>query len=77
MLYNPDNAEPFNPLDHNAQEAGNGGQFQVYNSALTEYAGMGFEYGYTLGNKDAVVAWEAQFGDLSLIHISEPTRQVR
>ncbi|WP_288866174.1 multifunctional oxoglutarate decarboxylase/oxoglutarate dehydrogenase thiamine pyrophosphate-binding subunit/dihydrolipoyllysine-residue succinyltransferase subunit [uncultured Corynebacterium sp.] len=65
VLYNPDNAEAYNPLDYNAQEAGNGGRFQVYNSALTEFAGMGFEYGYTLGNKDAVVAWEAQFGDFA------------
>ena len=65
VLYNPDNAEPYNPLDHNAQENGDGGHFQVFNSALTEYAGMGFEYGYTLGNKEAVVAWEAQFGDFA------------
>ena len=36
---------------------GNGGRFMVYNSALTEFAAMGYEYGYTLGNPDAVVAW--------------------
>lgn len=65
VLYNPENGEAFNPLDHNAIEAGNGGRFEVYNSALTEFAGMGFEYGYTLGNKDAMVAWEAQFGDFA------------
>ncbi|MEH0146844.1 multifunctional oxoglutarate decarboxylase/oxoglutarate dehydrogenase thiamine pyrophosphate-binding subunit/dihydrolipoyllysine-residue succinyltransferase subunit [Corynebacterium sp. Q4381] len=65
VLYNPDNGEAFNPLDHNATEAGNEGRFEVYNSALTEYAGLGFEYGYTIANHDAVVAWEAQFGDFA------------
>ncbi|MCP1387376.1 multifunctional oxoglutarate decarboxylase/oxoglutarate dehydrogenase thiamine pyrophosphate-binding subunit/dihydrolipoyllysine-residue succinyltransferase subunit [Corynebacterium sp. TA-R-1] len=65
VLYNPENGEGYNPLDHNAQEADNGGRFEVYNSALTEYAGLGFEYGYSLGDQDAVVAWEAQFGDFA------------
>lgn len=65
VLYNPDNGEAFNPLDHNAQEADNGGRFEVYNSALTEFAGLGFEYGYTIANHDALVAWEAQFGDFA------------
>ncbi len=40
-----------------------GGKFLVYDSPLSEYAAVGFEYGYTVGNKDAVVLWEAQFGD--------------
>ena len=48
-----------------ATSKGNGGKFMVYNSALTEFAGMGFEYGYTVGNPDALVAWEAQFGDFA------------
>ena len=61
----PRNGEEFNPINELAQEKGNGGKFLVYNSALTEYAGMGFEYGYTIGNQDAVVAWEAQFGDFA------------
>lgn len=65
VLYDPNNGTPYNPLDANAEEQDNGGRFEVFNSALTEYAGMGFEYGYTLGNKDAVVAWEAQFGDFA------------
>ena len=53
----------YNPLQSVADEAGNGGKFLVYNSALTEFAGLGFEYGYSVGNLDSVVAWEAQFGD--------------
>jgi 2-oxoglutarate decarboxylase len=40
-----------------------GGKFMVYDSALSEYAAVGFEYGYSVGNQDAMVLWEAQFGD--------------
>jgi 2-oxoglutarate decarboxylase len=40
-----------------------GGKFMVYDSPLSEYAAVGFEYGYTVGNPDAVVLWEGQFGD--------------
>lgn len=65
VVFDPTSGDEFNPLDALADERGNGGSFQVFNSALTEYAGMGFEYGYSLGNPDAVVAWEAQFGDFA------------
>ena len=40
-----------------------GGRLMVYDSALSEYAAVGFEYGYSVGNPDALVLWEAQFGD--------------
>jgi 2-oxoglutarate dehydrogenase E1 component len=38
-------------------------KFRVYDSLLSEYAAVGFEYGYSVANKDALVLWEAQFGD--------------
>jgi 2-oxoglutarate dehydrogenase E1 component len=39
------------------------GRFFVYDSLLSEYAALGFEYGYSVVHADALVAWEAQFGD--------------
>ncbi|MDQ1665816.1 MAG: multifunctional 2-oxoglutarate metabolism enzyme [Actinomycetota bacterium] len=38
-------------------------RFWVYDSLLSEFAAMGFEYGYSVARPDAVVLWEAQFGD--------------
>ncbi len=58
--------QEFTPLQLLATDAdGNptGGKFLVYDSPLSEYAAVGFEYGYTVGNPDALVMWEAQFGD--------------
>jgi 2-oxoglutarate dehydrogenase E1 component len=37
--------------------------FMIYDSPLNEFAAMGFEYGYSVMRKDALVCWEAQFGD--------------
>ncbi|MGP6173522.1 multifunctional oxoglutarate decarboxylase/oxoglutarate dehydrogenase thiamine pyrophosphate-binding subunit/dihydrolipoyllysine-residue succinyltransferase subunit [Corynebacterium sp. A21] len=65
VVFDPNNGNEYNGLNELAYQKGNGGKFLVYNSALTEYAGMGFEYGYSVANEDALVAWEAQFGDFA------------
>src|SRR5215475_5081182 len=40
-----------------------GARFHVYDSLLSEFAAVGFEYGYSVARPDALVCWEAQFGD--------------
>jgi multifunctional 2-oxoglutarate metabolism enzyme len=58
--------EAFTPLERltvNEDGTPNGGKFMVYDSPLSEFACVGFEYGYSVGNPDAFVLWEAQFGD--------------
>ncbi|MDM2423101.1 multifunctional oxoglutarate decarboxylase/oxoglutarate dehydrogenase thiamine pyrophosphate-binding subunit/dihydrolipoyllysine-residue succinyltransferase subunit, partial [Mycobacteroides abscessus] len=60
------NGTEFSPLQLVGVDAeGNptGGRLVVHDSALSEYAALGFEYGYSVGNPDAMVLWEAQFGD--------------
>jgi len=54
---------PLELLTLDEEGAPTGGRFMVYDSALSEYAAVGFEYGYSVGNPDAMVLWEAQFGD--------------
>lgn len=48
---------PLKNLDHGLAK------FHVYDSLLSEYAAMGFEYGYSVSNPAALTMWEAQFGD--------------
>jgi 2-oxoglutarate dehydrogenase E1 component len=52
----------YSPLQHLAE---NQGRFEVYNSMLSEAAVLGFEYGYSRDYPEALVLWEAQFGDFA------------
>ncbi|MGW6200313.1 multifunctional oxoglutarate decarboxylase/oxoglutarate dehydrogenase thiamine pyrophosphate-binding subunit/dihydrolipoyllysine-residue succinyltransferase subunit [Kribbella sp. NPDC055110] len=54
------NGQDHVPLQHlDANQA----NFHVYDSLLSEYAALGFEYGYSVARPEALVLWEAQFGD--------------
>jgi 2-oxoglutarate dehydrogenase E1 component len=53
--------EEYTPLDKLAPPGS--WLFLIFDSLLSEYAALGFEYGYSVGNPDALVQWEAQFGD--------------
>ncbi len=59
-LVDTENEETFLPLKH---LDGATGHFWVYDSLLSEYAALGFEYGYSHANRNALVMWEGQFGD--------------
>lgn len=65
VLIDRDSGSEYTPLNHLQPITGedNGGRFMVYDSPLSEYAVVGFEYGYSVGNPDALVLWEGQFGD--------------
>jgi 2-oxoglutarate dehydrogenase E1 component len=62
VLVDENTNEQFNRLN---QVADGQQPFRIYNSLLSEYGVLGFEYGYALANADALVIWEAQFGDFS------------
>jgi 2-oxoglutarate dehydrogenase complex dehydrogenase (E1) component-like enzyme len=52
--------ERYAPIQHLAEATAS---FEVHNSPLSEYAPVGFEYGYSVAAAEALVLWEAQFGD--------------
>ncbi|MCO5973235.1 multifunctional oxoglutarate decarboxylase/oxoglutarate dehydrogenase thiamine pyrophosphate-binding subunit/dihydrolipoyllysine-residue succinyltransferase subunit [Actinoallomurus soli] len=62
VLFDRKTGEEHTPL----KQFGSGtSKFYVHDSLLSEYAAMGFEYGYSMTRPDALVCWEAQFGDFA------------
>lgn len=62
VIVDQKNADEYYPLNHLKEDQG---QFEVYNSPLSEYGCLGFEYGYSISTARGLVLWEAQFGDFA------------
>jgi 2-oxoglutarate dehydrogenase E1 component len=62
LLFDQENGKTYMPLCHLASDQA---PIEIYNSPLSEAAVLGFEYGYSLDWPDALVIWEAQFGDFA------------
>lgn len=62
MLHDANTNQAYNNLNHieEGQEP-----FRVYNSLLSEFGALGFEFGYAMANPNALTIWEAQFGDFA------------
>ncbi|MFJ8632642.1 multifunctional oxoglutarate decarboxylase/oxoglutarate dehydrogenase thiamine pyrophosphate-binding subunit/dihydrolipoyllysine-residue succinyltransferase subunit [Streptomyces sp. NPDC093568] len=60
VIIDRETGEEYTPLQYLSEDQA---RLNVYNSLLSEYAAMGFEYGYSLARPEALVMWEAQFGD--------------
>ena len=62
VLVDHETEQEYTPLAHLGDDAA---PFMVYDSVLSEFAALGFEYGYSVADRDALVCWEAQFGDFA------------
>ena len=62
VIHDANTNQPFNSL---LEMKDRKGQFYIYNSLLSEYAVLGFEYGYAMANPHALTLWEGQFGDFA------------
>jgi 2-oxoglutarate dehydrogenase complex dehydrogenase (E1) component-like enzyme len=65
VIVDQESGAEFTPLARLATEAGSGAKFFTLDSLLSEFAVVGFEYGYGVASPDALVMWEAQFGDFA------------
>lgn len=65
IMYDIQTGKKWMPLNELKSESNPAAQFHVYDSNLSEQGVLGFEYGYTVIAQDALVLWEAQFGDFS------------
>ncbi|TMB84232.1 MAG: multifunctional oxoglutarate decarboxylase/oxoglutarate dehydrogenase thiamine pyrophosphate-binding subunit/dihydrolipoyllysine-residue succinyltransferase subunit [Chloroflexi bacterium] len=61
-LFDAKTGDPFTPIQN---LDGTRASFELHNSPLSEYAAMGFEYGYAVTAPEALVIWEAQYGDFA------------
>jgi 2-oxoglutarate dehydrogenase E1 component len=62
VLHDVHTGETYTPMQHLEDATAS---FEVYNSPLSEYACVGFEYGYSAAAPEALVLWEAQYGDFA------------
>jgi 2-oxoglutarate dehydrogenase E1 component len=67
VLHDAETGETYTPLQHLSDGRG---QFEIYNSPLSETAVLGFEYGFSTAKRNALVLWEAQFGDF--VNVAQP-----
>jgi 2-oxoglutarate decarboxylase len=65
LLYDTETGAKWCPLGELKSDKSAAARFQVFDSSLSEQGVLGFEYGYALEARDALVMWEAQFGDFS------------
>ena len=69
ILYDHNDGTPYIPLQYlyatrdQGSDTNTASHFRIYDSLLSEEAVLGFEYGYSVTHPDALVIWEAQFGD--------------
>jgi multifunctional 2-oxoglutarate metabolism enzyme len=63
VLYDTQTGKAWVPLSELRSESNPGARFEVFDSSLSEEGVLGFEYGYSVVAQDALVLWEAQFGD--------------
>ncbi|KAG8530955.1 2-oxoglutarate dehydrogenase E1 component [Bacidia gigantensis] len=62
VLHDQETEDTYTPIQHVSDKQGS---FKIANSSLSEFGTLGFEYGYSLSSPNALVVWEAQFGDFA------------